>query len=116
MLDPANVVRHGFRTLNQVILPLVEHGLGNPLPVGVGPVVLQTTGRTTGKARKVPLLSARWGDTVFVSTVRPTSQWMANLEARPEVAVNLFGEQRVADGELSTVGPLHVATLRLRSR
>jgi hypothetical protein len=117
MLDPANIVRNGFRALNQVVLPLVERGVGNPLPVGVGPLVVQTTGRKSGLARKVPLLSVRLGDTVFVSTVRPTSQWMANLQASPSKAgVTLFGHDRTVAAEFATVGPLRVAALHLNDR
>ena len=116
MLDPANVVRNGFRALNKAVLPLVELGLGNPLPLGVGPLVMQTTGRKSGLARKVPLLSARVGNTVFVSTVRPSSQWMANLQATPAASVQLFGESRSAEAEFTSVGPLHVAVLRLQDR
>ncbi len=117
MLDPANIIRNGFHVLNQVVLPLVERGVGNPLPLGVGPLVVQTTGRKSGVARKVPLLSLRLGDTVFVSTVRSDSQWMANLQASPSAAgVKLFGHDRSAAAQFATVGPLHIAALQLRTR
>jgi hypothetical protein len=106
-----NIARHGFRMLNLVAAPLVERGLGNPLPVGVGPVVVETEGRKSGKARRVPLLSSRIGSTVFVSTVRPDSQWMKNLSAQPAAAVRLFGNDYPATAKVRRLGPLQVATL-----
>ncbi len=114
MLDTANMVRTGFRTLNHLIAPLVERGVGNPPILGVGPVVVQTRGRKSGLARRVPLLSARIGNTVIVSTVRPGSHWMANLQAAPSATVTLFGSERRADTEFTSIGPLRVAALRLR--
>ncbi len=115
MLDTANVVRTGFRTLNHLIAPLVERGVGNPPLLGFGPVMVQTRGRKSGLARRVPLLSARIGNTVIVSTVRPGSQWMANLQAAPSATVTLFGSERRADTEFTSIGPLRVAALRLRN-
>lgn len=123
-LLPAAIARHvgdlrdtatrlGFRALNTVVRPLVEHGVGNPLPIGVGPVVVSTTGRRSGVARRVPLLSVRLGDRVVVSTVRGDSQWYANLVATPTASVRLFGHERAATPDLRTVGPLRVATLQL---
>ena len=76
--------------------------------------MVQTKGRKSGLARRVPLLSARIGNTVIVSTVRPGSQWMANLQATPAATVTLFGSERDADTEFTPIGPLRVAALRLR--
>ncbi len=113
IVDPAAVIRHAFRSLNALVRPLVEAGLGNPLPIGVGPLVVETTGRVSGSPRRVPLLSARVGDTVYVSTVRPDSQWMKNLAASSSAKVRLFGTTRDATARFGRVGGLQVAALSL---
>ena len=72
-----------FARVNEVVMPTLNVGLGNPPPVGLGAVAVETIGRVSGKPRVVPLLSRRCGDWLVVSTLRPTSQWFANLEANP---------------------------------
>lgn len=109
---PRHFTRSGFRALNRVVRPAVQRGVGNPLPVGVGPVVVETTGRSSGRPRRVPLLSVRVGDQLLVSTVRPDSHWFANLEADGSARVDLFGHRREAQARLRR-GPLNVAVLSL---
>lgn len=106
------IIRTGFRLLNKVVEPALERGLGNPPPIGVGAVVIETTGRVSGKPRRVPLMTSRIGDRLLVSTVRPDSQWMANLEADPHLRVQVGGEFREATAD-TTRGPLNVAVLQL---
>lgn len=112
-LLPAPVTRLGFRALNRFVRPLVERGVGNPAPIGAGPVVVETTGRRSGLPRSVPLLALRWGDSLVVSTVRKDSQWLANLAAEPSATVRLLGRDRPVVAELGEAGPLRTARLVL---
>ncbi len=102
--------RTAFRALNQVVRPVLATGLGNPLPIGTGAVVLRTTGRTSDLPREVPLAALRVGDRIVVSTVRGDSEWFANLEANEEAEVQLGGQFRDARAS-TTRGPLNVAVL-----
>lgn len=102
--------RRAFSTLNSVVRPAVRAGLGNPFPIGAGPVVLETTGRASGLPRLVPVLSTRAGDTLTVSTVRSDSQWIRNAEADSNVAVWLGGKRRKA---VATVRRGRLNTIRL---
>lgn len=108
----AAATREGFRALNSVAIPMVKAGLGTPLPIGVGLVVLETTGRVSGETREVPLLAARVLDTIHVSTVRSGSQWTRNLVATPEAAVWVGGRRRSATAAVDR-GRLAVASLSL---
>ena len=104
----------GFAALNAVVRPLLKLGVGSPCPLGSGLVVLETTGRTSGEKREVPLVATRIGDRVFVSTVRRRSQWVRNLEATPAAEVWVAGRKRsvTANGTVRR-GPFDIATLAL---
>ena len=109
-LLPDTVTRQAFRALNSVVRPALDAGIGNPLPIGFGAVVVETTGRKSGKPRQVPLMSMRVGDRLLVTTVRSDSQWLANLEADPKARVQLHGSFREATTAIAR-GPLNVAVL-----
>lgn len=110
------MIRDGFRALNSVVVPAVRAGVANPfrlLPVSAGAVLVRTTGRVSGLPREVPLLSLRVGETVYVSTVRADSQWMANLEATPDARVWLNGTERTATANVRRDERLSVVALHL---
>ena len=108
----AKVSQAAFRTLNSVVRPAVLAGAGNPLPIGGGAVVLEVTGRVSGQPRQVPLLTARVGNRLVVSTVRSDSQWLKNIEADPQVVVHLYGKRRTATASVNR-GPLNTAVITL---
>jgi deazaflavin-dependent oxidoreductase (nitroreductase family) len=101
-----------LRTVNGVVTPAVKAGIGSPPPIGVGIVVVETTGRRSGLPREVPLLALRWGDRVRVGTARRNSQWTANAAADPSVSVWVCGQKRPATAEL--LGPDAVSAERVR--
>lgn len=96
--------------MNRFVTPLVKAGLGSPLPIGLGAVVLENRGRVSGETREVPVLGLRLGDRVIVSTVRSGSQWVKNLEADERAAVWYGGKRHDATASVQR-GPLNLVTL-----
>jgi deazaflavin-dependent oxidoreductase (nitroreductase family) len=80
-----------FKSLNQVAEPLIRAGFGNPVCWPTGAIVLETTGRRTGRPYNVPLLAVRVGGLLLVSTVRRRSQWLKNLAMHPNTRYWLGG-------------------------
>ena len=85
-----------FDTLNLFAEPLIRAGLGNPVWWPAGAIVIETKGRHSGRRYKVPLLAARFGGLLLVSTIRRRSQWLKNLAANPEMRYWMAGEPHEA--------------------
>ncbi|MEP7338252.1 MAG: nitroreductase/quinone reductase family protein [Acidobacteriota bacterium] len=96
-----------FAGLNQFAEPLIRAGLGNPVLWPTGTIVVETTGRTTGRKINLPVLAARIGDLVVFSTVRRNAQWVKNLAAEPDVRYWLAGRPREATAFVFTPGQKH---------
>jgi deazaflavin-dependent oxidoreductase (nitroreductase family) len=90
--QPAQLETEFFRALNLFAEPLIRAGFGNPILWPTGTIVLETTGRKSGRAISLPVLATRIGDLLVVSTVRRRSQWMKNLAANSEARYWLGGK------------------------
>ena len=86
-----------FRMLNRVVEPLVRAGVGSPRIVPGGLIVLEATGRKSGRKLRSPLVATRIGKHVIIATYRgDRSQWVRNLSAQPNVKYWLGGNERDA--------------------
>ena len=87
-----------FRTLNGLTEPAVRGGFGSPCVWPTGLIVLEHTGRKTGRAYRAPVTASVIGPHVIASTVRGgRSQWLKNLAVTPETTYWLGGRQHAAD-------------------
>jgi deazaflavin-dependent oxidoreductase (nitroreductase family) len=92
-----------FRVLNAFVEPMVRAGVGSPGLWPTGAIVLETTGRKTGRSFNVPVMATLVGDLVVVSTVRRRSQWVKNLASHPELRYWMGG--RAHDATAFVVAP-----------
>ena len=87
--------RRAFGAINAVVLPGVQRGFGTPCLAPWGLVVLEHTGRRTGRTYEAPLLAVRLGRRVMVTTYRNArSHWVRNLEDQPETHLWLNGRRK----------------------
>lgn len=84
-----------FRMLNRVAEPLVRAGFGSPRIVPGGLLVLEHTGRKSGRRIRSPLAATRIQGHVIIGTFRgERSQWVRNLAAQPRARVWIGGRPR----------------------
>lgn len=98
-----------FSGLNLIAEPLIRAGFGNPVLLPTGTIVVETTGRTSGRKINVPVLATRFGNVLVFGTVRGNSQWVKNLMATPDVRYWLAGQPREANA--SVIAPNETASL-----
>jgi hypothetical protein len=110
--DPSQAVGAAISAVDRCVRPLVRRGVLRVPPVGAGVVLLEVAGRRTGVTREVPVLAARFGDRLVVSTVRRRSNWVRNLAADDAPEVWLNGRLRPAGAQVRGRGP-SVALLRV---
>jgi hypothetical protein len=109
----AGVQRVAFGALNRVVAPLARSGVASLAPIGPALVVVDVVGRRSHRVRSVPLLALRFGSTVLLGTIRPNSQWLANVDAARGVAVWLGGDRRAATADIHRGPVIDVASVDL---
>jgi F420H(2)-dependent quinone reductase len=101
-------------SINQIVEAVIRAGVGGPCYLGVGLVIIETTGRRSGIARSVPVLANRIGETLVVSTVRSKSQWIKNLQADPNPHVVVNRKSRSVSVKSRSIGSWTVLRLHLQ--
>jgi hypothetical protein len=109
------IERHVLRAVNRLVGPVVRVGLGNSL-AGPGVFLVETIGRRSGTMQPVPLLGARFGNTIVVGTVRPASQWVRNVDHTGHAAVWVGGCRHPATATVSWAGGVPIVRLTLGAR
>src|SRR4051794_25943974 len=80
--------------VNPVMRLLLRSPMGRRLP---SLLLLEFTGRRTGRGMRVPVLGHPFGDHLYVCTDAP---WAANFESGRELSVVRAGRRRAACGRL----------------
>lgn len=93
--DLRTLERDFFRGLNALVEPAVRRGIGSTRLTPASLIVLETTGFKSGKQRRTPLWSLRFGRYRIVSTARgDRSFWVKNLQKQSTFRYYLGGKAR----------------------
>jgi deazaflavin-dependent oxidoreductase (nitroreductase family) len=94
-----------FRTLNRFVEPLAEAGCFSPEFWPTGLILLETTGRRSGRPHRTPVLAMIMDDHVIVRTFRgERSEWFKNLRANPDVSYWAGGGKKRARATVHAPG------------
>lgn len=84
------------RAVNPVVRPLVERGALDP-----GWALLETTGRSSGRPRRVPVGNGLRGDVFWIVTEHGYhADYVRNIQAHPRVRVKVGGRWRTGSAHL----------------
>ena len=84
------------RAVNPVVRRVIEAA-----PFGVGWAVLETTGRRSGRPRRVPVGDGLRGDTFWIVTEHGwAADYVRNIQADPRVRVRVAGRWRAGTAHL----------------
>jgi deazaflavin-dependent oxidoreductase (nitroreductase family) len=94
-----------FQTLNRFAEPLAEAGCFSPEFWPTGLILLETTGRRSGRKHRTPVLAMMMDDHVIVRTFRgERSEWFKNLRANPDVSYWAGGAKKRARATVHAPG------------
>ena len=94
-----------FQTLNRFLEPVAESGCFSPEFWPTGLILLETTGRRSGRPHRTPVLAMIMDDHVIVRTFRgERSDWFKNLRAKPEVSYWAGNAWKRAQATVNTPG------------
>ena len=92
----------GFVDLKFRLVTALQHAVVNPLARrSPSQILLETTGRVSGRPRQTPIGGARFGDAFwFVSEHGRKSQYVRNILADPQVRLRLEGKWHTGTASL----------------
>jgi deazaflavin-dependent oxidoreductase (nitroreductase family) len=94
-----------FQTLNRFVEPVAESGCFSPEFWPTGLILLETTGRRSGRPHQTPVLAMMMDGYLIVRTFRgERSDWFKNVRANPDVSYWAGGSRKRARATVHTPG------------